>query len=58
MTPEQLRVEVETLRTYKALCRQQVEQTRLAHELAVKEYNRARHLLANRVKKLRKEKEE
>ena len=51
-----LEEEVEALRTYKALCRQQVEQTKLAHELAVKEYNRARHMLANRAKQLRKEK--
>lgn len=51
-----LEEEIAGLRTYKALCRQQVEQTKLAHDLAVKEYNRARHMLANRVAKLRKEK--
>lgn len=51
-----LEEEVEALRTYKALCHHQVEQTKATHELAVKEYNRARHMLANRVAKLRKEK--
>lgn len=53
MTPEE---EVESLRTYKALCKERVAHTKAAHERAVKEYNRVRHMLANRVAKLRKEK--
>lgn len=55
MSKAELQEDISTLRTYSRLLKW--EKSRLEHELAqvISEYNRARHMLKNRVRRLRKE---
>ena len=53
-----LEAELAELRTYKALCLQQRNAAKRAHDEATAEYNRIRHIVANRARALRKLKEE